>query len=451
MVAGLTMGKPDSDWQFAPNKDAEIQYPHTLIKKAFPLMPIQVQRYGALNEKNFLLFSIGSLIAMLGRQMLIVAIGWEIYEKTGSAMALGYIGLVQLLPVVVLTLPAGHVVDTQDRKRVLMAAQIINAIATAGLFLLSSTHGPIPAMYLCLILVGIGRAFHSPANAALLPQIVSEENFTNAVTWSSINFQAAAILGPALGGILLGIFRQASPVYLVDFLCGLTFWIMLMFVKSRALDLPKRAVTFRSLVSGLEFVWNTKIILAAITLDMFAVLFGGAVALLPVYAKDILHVGPSGLGWLQTAPSLGAITMGLVMTRLPTFRKAGTWLLWTIIGFAIATIVFGVSKNFWLSFIMLVLTGAFDNISVIIRQALVQLRTPDAMRGRVSAINYVFIGTSNELGGFESGLVANFFGPVFSVVFGGFATIATVIATALVWPQLRQLDRLEQEPPSNSM
>jgi MFS family permease len=184
---------------------------------------------------------------------------------------------------------------------------------------------------------------------------------------------------------------------------------------------------------------------------MFAVLFGGAVALLPVYAKDILHVGPSGLGWLQTAPSLGAITMGLVMTRLPTFRKAGTWLLWTIIGFAIATIVFGVSKNFWLSFIMLVLTGAFDNISVIIRQALVQLRTPDAMRGRVSAINYVFIGTSNELGGFESGLVANFFGPVFSVVFGGFATIATVIATALVWPQLRQLERLEQEPPSNSM
>lgn len=414
-------------------------------------MPTQVYRYGALSEKNFLLFSIGSLISMIGRQMLIVAIGWEIYEKTGSAMALGYIGLVQLLPVFALTLPAGHVVDTNDRRRVLMAAQLVNAIATAGLIFLSATHGPVTAMYLCLGLVGIGRAFHSPANAALLPQIVSEENFTNAVTWSSITFQAAAILGPALGGILLAMFRQASPVYLVDFLCGLAFWIILFFVKSRPLELPKRAVTVRSLVSGLEFVWNTKIILAAITLDMFAVLFGGAVALLPVYAKDILHVGPSGLGWLQTAPSLGALTMGILMTRLPAFRKAGAWLLWTIIGFAVATIVFGISKNFWLSFIMLALTGACDNISVIIRQALVQLRTPDEMRGRVSAINYVFIGTSNELGGFESGLVANFFGPVFSVVFGGFATMITVIATALIWPQLRQLDRLESDTPTGAV
>jgi MFS family permease len=245
--------------------------------------------------------------------------------------------------------------------------------------------------------------------------------------------------------MMIAFFHQATPVYLVDFLCGMVFWGILFFVKSRKLELPKRVITVRSLASGLEFVWNTKIILAAITLDMFAVLFGGAVALLPVYAKDILHVGPNGLGWLQTAPSLGAIAVGFVIARMPGFRQAGKWLLWTIVGFGIATIIFGLSKNFWLSFFMLVLTGAFDNVSVIIRQALVQLRTPDEMRGRVSAINYVFIGTSNELGGFESGLVANFFGPVFSVVFGGFATIATVIATALVWPQLRKLDRLEGE------
>jgi MFS family permease len=412
-------------------------------------MPDQARPYGALSEKNFLLFSIGSLIAMIGRQMLTVAIGWEIYEKTGSALALGYIGLVQLLPVIVLTLPAGHVVDTYDRRRVLMGAQVINSLATAGLVVLSITHGSVSAMYLCLVLVGIGRAFHSPANAALLPQIVSADNFTNAVTWSSIIFQAASILGPALGGILLGVFRQAAPVYMTDFVCGVTFWLILAVVKSRKLDLPKRDVTLRSLASGLEFVWNTKIILAAITLDMFAVLFGGAVALLPIFAKDILHVGPRGLGWLQTAPSIGAMIMGLVITRLPAFRKAGAWLLWTIIGFAVATIVFGLSRNFWLSFAMLVLTGVFDNVSVIIRQALVQLRTPDEMRGRVSAINYVFIGTSNELGGFESGLVANFFGPVFSVVFGGFATIATVVATAWFLPQLRRLDRLESDVPAS--
>ncbi|MCE3234179.1 MAG: transporter [Vampirovibrio sp.] len=405
-------------------------------------------KYGALGEKNFQLFSLGSLVAMIGRQMLTVAIGWDIYERTGSALALGYIGLMQLLPVILLTLPAGHVVDSYDRKKVLILSQVLNGVATAGLVLLSLTHGSVTAMYACLVLVGIGRAFHSPANAALLPQIVSEGNFTNAVTWSSILFQAAAILGPAIGGVLLAVFKSATPVYLMDFLCGSLFWVMLLFIKARPLELPRRAVSFRSLVSGLEFVWNTKMILAAITLDMFAVLFGGAVALLPVYAKDILHVGPSGLGWLQTAPSLGAILVGLLLARMPAFRNSGKWLLWCVIGFGISTIVFGLSQHFWLSFGALMLSGAFDNVSVVIRQALVQLRTPDEMRGRVSAINYVFIGTSNELGGFESGLAAHYFGPVFSVVFGGIATVFTVIMTGLIWPELRKLDRLEAEKPS---
>ncbi len=411
-------------------------------------MPDISPKYGALGEKNFLLFSVGSLIAMIGRQMLTVAIGWDIYEKTNSAMALGYIGLAQLIPVVLLTLPAGHIVDTYDRRKVLIASQIINALATAGLFALALTHGSVAAMYGCLVLVGIGRAFNSPANAALVPQLVSEGNFTNAVTWGSILFQAAAILGPAIGGMMIGLYRNAAPVYLADFLCCVIFWIVLTLVKSRPLDLPKRAVSLRSLASGLEFVWNTKMILAAITLDMFAVLFGGAVALLPIFAKDILHVGPSGLGWLQTAPSLGAILVGFALTRMPAFRNTGKWLLWTVICFGIATIVFGLSRNFWLSFSMLFLIGGFDNVSVVIRQALVQLRTPDEMRGRVSAINYVFIGTSNELGGFESGLVASLVNPVFSVVFGGFATILTVIATGLIWPELRKLDRLDDQRPA---
>jgi len=402
---------------------------------------------GALNEPNFRLFSIGSLISMMGRQMLSVAIGWEIYERTHSALALGYIGLVQLLPVVLLVLPAGHIVDTRDRRKVLMLAQWANALATAGLVYTSVTGGPVWQMYVCLLIVGLGRAFHSPANAALLPEVVSEANFTNAVTWGSINFQAASILGPALGGMLIGVFHQAHLVYLVDFICCVLFGLILLLVKSRRQGImPKKEMTLRSLASGLSFVWSTKLILAAITLDMFAVLFGGAVALLPIYAKDILHVGPSGLGWLQTAPSLGAILMGLFLSRRASFRQSGKWLMMAIIGFGLATIGFGLSRNFWLSFGLLVLTGAFDNISVIIRQSLVQLRTPDAMRGRVSAINYVFIGTSNELGGFESGLVADKLGPVFSVVFGGIATIATVLITGLVWPELRTMDRLEAEP-----
>lgn len=409
--------------------------------------PIQA---GALQEKNFLRFSIGSLLSQIGRQMLTVGVGWEIYERTHSAMALGWIGLAQLIPVILLTLPAGQIVDHYDRRRVLMAAQLMNALATAGLLLLSIFHGSVEMMYVCLLVAGCGRAFHSPSNAALLPQIVSEFHFTNAVTWGSINFQAACILGPAIGGLLIGLFKSATPVYLADFLGCMIFWVILQSVQNKQpATPPKKAITTRSLLSGLEFVWRSKLILAAITLDLFAVLFGGAVALLPVYAKDILHAGPSGLGWLQAAPSMGAILMGLTMARFGNIRNAGKLLLWAIIGFGVATVVFGFSKHFLLSFAMLVLTGACDNISVIVRQALVQLRTPDEMRGRVSAINYVFIGSSNELGGFESGLVAHWFGPVFSVVFGGCATIVTVIAAAIVWPELRKLDYL-REPSSPS-
>lgn len=401
----------------------------------------------ALKERNFLLFSMGSLVSMLGRQMLTVAVGWDIYEKTHSPWALGLIGLVQLIPVVLLTLPVGHVVDHYDRKRILILAQLLNALATAGLIGIALLHGPVWAMYLCLFSAGVGRAFHSPSNAALLPQIVSERNFTNAVTWSTINFQASAILGPALGGLIIGFWHDATWVYGLDCLSSLIFLLVLTGVHARPLVLQKKAMTLKSMLSGLEFVLKTRMILAAITLDLFAVLFGGAVALLPVYAKDILHVGPSGLGWLQTAPSIGAILTGFVMARHGNFRHSGNWLLLSVAAFGVATIIFGLSKNFWLSFAMLFLTGAFDNVSVVIRQALVQLRTPDEMRGRVSAINYVFIGTSNELGGFESGTVAGLFGPVFSVVFGGFATIATVIATALFLPELRKLDWLHEAKP----
>lgn len=408
--------------------------------------------YGALGEKNFLKFTLGSILSMIGRQMLTVAVGWEIYERTAQPITLGYVGLAQFLPVLLLTLHAGHVVDTRDRRKVLILSQWIHAVAALALFLLSFFHGPVWAMYLALALAGVGRAFNSPANAALLPQIVSEANFTNAVTWGGIVFQFAAIIGPVLGGLLIDRLQGASIVYLLDAFCCLGFIAVLMLVKSRAtVRPPDKGMSFKTLISGLAFVRRTQIILAALTLDMFAVMFGGAVALLPVYAKDILHVGADGLGWLQMAQALGAVLMGFVLTRMPPFRQSGKWLLAAVVGFGVATIGFGLSRVFWLSFLMLFLTGAFDSVSMVIRQSLVQLRTPDEMRGRVSAINYVFIGTSNELGGFESGLVAHWMGSVFSVVSGGVATIATVALCALVWPELRALDRLEKDRPEGDL
>ncbi len=407
--------------------------------------------FQALKNKSFQAFSIGSTLSQLGRQMLTVGIGWHIYELTHSTLSLGIVGLVQVIPVILLFLPAGQVVDSYPRKQVLMVAQLANMAATLGLVVLSLMNGSVHWMYVCLFLAGVGNAFHRPANASFIPQIVEARELTSAITWGSMTYQTACIVGPALGGLCIAFFHSALPVYLADFSGCFLFWLMLHRVQLRAslptiaADTPKKAVSVRSLLSGAAFVWNTPLILAAISLDMFAVLFGGAITLLPVYAKDILHVGPSGLGWLQTAPSIGALLMGLYIARHPDLRNSGRLLLLAVVGFGIVTIVFGLSRNVYLSFAMLMLSGVFDNVSVVVRQALVQLRTPDEMRGRVSAINYVFIGTSNEMGGFESGIVAHQFGTVNSVVFGGIATVITVLLVALKWPELRRLDRLHND------
>lgn len=400
--------------------------------------------FAAFSESNFRNFAIGNFFFQLGKQMLVVAVGWEIYEKTHSVMALGYIGLAQVIPVFLLTLLAGHTADNYDRRKVLIGSQIGMGIATAGLCLLSYFQGPVWAMYGALLLLGSARAFNSPASSALLPQMVSAENFPNAVTWSSMTFQLATVLGPTIAGFMIAANKVASPVYLADFACIVLFLVVLFLITPLQRDYEKKAISLQSLGAGLKFVWTTRIILAAITLDLFAVLFGGAVSLLPVYAKDILHVGAHGLGLLQSAPAFGAITMAFFLARHGEMRQSGKVLLWTVVGFGLVIILFGLSQNFWFSTAMLFLSGMFDNISVVIRQALVQLKTPDAMRGRVSAINYVFIGASNELGGYESGLVANFLGPTFSVVSGGVATILTVIATAYIFPEIRQLDRLRE-------
>ncbi len=373
------------------------------------------------------------------------AVGWELYERTHSAMALGFVGLVQVLPVILLTLPAGHVADTFERRRIVVLAQIAFAFSSLGLAIISKAAGPVYLMYLCLLLSGIARAFQSPARSAMLPQIVPAEAFANAATWNNGGFQAACAVGPALGGVLIAWQKGAALVYIIDAVTALVFLSFVAMITGLKTPRKDEGLTLKSLVAGFGFVWETKVILAAITLDMFAVLFGGATVLLPIYAKDILHAGPTGFGWLRAAPSIGAVAMAFVAACLPPFQKAGKTMLWAVAGFGVATVVFGLSRTFWLSFAMLMLTGGLDTISVIIRHTLVQLRTPDYLRGRVQAVNFVFIGTSNELGGFESGVVASLFGPVVSVVSGGIGSIIAVAAVAAAWPQIGLLGRLHDD------
>jgi MFS family permease len=288
-----------------------------------------------------------------------------------------------------------------------------------------------------------------------MPQLVSRNVFPNAVTWAISGFELASMAGPALGGAVIAIFHSAIPVYIFATATSIFYVLMLSLLNKQSYTArpespakPEKAAAgtnFQSLAVGFKYVWKTKLLLATMTLDLFAVLFGGAVALLPIYSRDILKVGPTGLGWMQAAPSFGAVMMALLMTHLPPLQKAGKTLLWAVAGFGAATIVFGLSRSFPLSLLMLFLTGAFDNISVVVRQTLVQMLTPDEMRGRVSAVNGMFINASNELGRFESGAAAALLGPILSVVGGGIGTIVVVIASAVTWPELRLFGRLDGE------
>lgn len=398
--------------------------------------------YAALRFHNYRLFVIGEVISTIGEQMQSVAIGWELYERTHSAMVLGLVGLIQALPIILLTLPAGHVADQFDRKRVVLMTQLMLAICSTGLAVLSYSQGKISLIFACLLLVGVARAFNKPASDALLPQLLPMKALNNAVTWNSSGFQIASMVGPALGGLVIALLHSATLVYVLNVVFACTCFGFISMISAQQSARTKTA-TLRTLVAGVGFVWQTKVILAAITLDLFAVLLGGATTLLPIFAKDILHVGPTGLGWLRAAPAVGALLMAVISAHLPPMRRAGRTMLWAVAGFGMATVIFGISRSFWLSLLMLMLTGAFDNISVVVRHTLVQLKTPDYMRGRVSAVNSVFIGTSNEIGGFESGLAAALFGPVISVVGGGIGTIAVVLMVALIWPQIRSLGSLQ--------
>ncbi|MBV9867793.1 MAG: MFS transporter [Abitibacteriaceae bacterium] len=407
--------------------------------------------YAAFRYRDYLLYALGSGIAAIGGQMQAVAISWEIYDRVKAAagvrqaeLALGLVGLVLAIPVILLVLPAGQMADRYSRKKIVLIGQACMALTSMALAALSYYQGPISWIYVILLLAGIAGTFSGPASSAILPQLIPAELLSNAITWNSTRWQMAATLGPALGGFLVATLHSYALIYVLDAICVAAYFGFMAAIHVQHQQSAREPVNFQTLVAGLRFVRDTKVILATITLDMFAVLLGGATMLLPVFAGEILHVGASGLGWLRAAPAIGALLMALALAHLPPMRRAGKTLQWAVIGFGLATIGFGLSRNFWLSMFMLALTGALDNISVVVRHTLVQVLTPDAMRGRVSAVNSVFIGTSNEIGGYESGQVAYWFGPVASVVGGGIGTIITVIAVMLIWPQVGQLGSLDQ-------
>ena len=408
--------------------------------------------YQALRFRDFNLLLSGSFVNTLGSQMLGLAIGWELYDRTSSPLVLGLVGLVQVLPVLTLSLVSGHVADRYDRKTVVILAQSLLAVATLGLTALSYIHGSLLSIFGCLLLIGIAGSFSGPAARTLPTEVVPEHVLENSATWTSSSQQLASVIGPALGGVVIAVFHATTFVYVLSTLTALTLVVLLFFVKggqatAATLARRKRNMSVRSLVEGIEFLRHSQIQLAAITLDLFAVLLGGATTLLPIFARDILQVGPTGFGWLRAAPSIGAVCMAVYLAHRPPLQRAGPTMFGAVAGFGIATIVFGLSRSFWLSLLTLLLIGALDNISVVIRNTLTLTRTPNEMRGRVAAIYGLFVSTSNQLGGFESGLTAQLFGPVPSVVGGGIGTILVVILAAVAWPELRNLTTLRESTP----
>ena len=409
--------------------------------------------YGVFRNRDFRTYLTGRLIAIIGQQMFAMALGWELYERTGSALALGFVGLTQVIPMIICTLPAGHFADICNRKHIIVWTTLIVAVTNLALAGISAGRAPVLLIYLCLVATGTAKTFLWAASASFLPQLVERKDFPRAVTWSSSTFQIGSISGPALGGIVLHFTHHAAWIYVINALAAVICAAMVSRVRLHHVAVVAEKTTLKTLLTGFSFVFTNRIILGIITLDMFAVLLGGATALLPVYAKEILRVGPYGLGLLQAALPLGAIVCAFALAHRPPLQKAGHALLWAVTFFGLATIAFGFSTWFWLSFAMLVVCGLSDNVSVVVRHTLVQLLTPNEKRGRVSAVNNLFIGTSNELGEFESGTVAHWFGPamgntiatgaLISVVSGGVGTILVVLAVAWFWPEIRKYGRLD--------
>ena len=402
----------------------------------------------AFTHPNFVSYTLARFFIVVSLEMQSVAVGWQVYEITKRPLDLGYVGLAQFLPGFVLFLFAGHAADLFDRRKLLVWCYGGFALCSA-LLLAISGRAPqsVHSIYVVLVLLGIFRCFNWPASRALLPQLVPEEHFANAVAWNASTFQIATIAGPAIGGIAYALFRGPEAVYAI----AVTVSILSTLFTLRIHPLPtspekelaeKEPVSLRTVLAGFRFIWEKKLILGSISLDMFAVLLGGAVALLPVYARTILHTGPWGLGLLRSAPGVGAALMAIVVAHRPIHRRAGLTMLLSVAAFGGFTIVFGISTSLILSLVALFLIGASDMVSVIIRATLVQVATPDEMRGRVNAVDMLFIGVSNELGEFESGLTAQWFGTVPAVVLGGVGTLLVIATWAWLFPELRHADQL---------
>lgn len=393
--------------------------------------------------RNFRLFQVARFCVVLSLEMQSVAVGWQIYETTRRPLDLGLVGLAQFLPAILLFLVSGHVVDRFNRRNILVACYCGFA-ACSGLLLAVVFRGAhsIGLIYVVLVLLGVVRSLNGPASRAILPQLVPEDHFPSAVAWASSVFQAATILGPAVGGVAYAAFHGPAAVYAAAAAAS-TFAAMAMLqIKSESKARSREPVNLTTVLAGLNYIWREKLILGSISLDLFAVLLGGAVALLPVYAQEILRTGPWGLGLLRSAPAAGAAAMALFLAYRPMRRKAGRTMLWCVAGFGAFTVLFGVSHSLALSLVALVLVGATDMVSVIVRGTLIQVATPDEMRGRVNAVDMIFIGASNEFGQFESGLTAHWFGTVPAVVLGGLGTLVVTALWAWRFPELRNADRL---------
>jgi MFS family permease len=393
-----------------------------------------------LGQRQFVRFWLARLVGTLANQMLMVALAWQMYDITSSAWDLGLVGLFQFVPALLLTLPAGHVADRAHRGRIFAACMLTQA--TVALILMMATRGAFATRELILgvsILLGVARAFQMPAQQALGPLLVPMQLLPRAIALSSGGIQVAVICGPALGGVLYA--TGATTVYVCGALLSLLSCTLTLVVRYRERQ-STAAADWRTVLAGVTFVWRRKVVLGAISLDLFAVLLGGATALLPIYARDILHTGPVGLGLLRAAPAVGALATAIGLTYWPLHRKVGSRLLAAVALFGLATITFGLSTHFGLSLVALAITGAADNISVVTRLTLVQLETPDEMRGRVGAVNSIFIGASNQLGEFESGATAALFGPVGSVVLGGVGTLLVAGAWLWMFPALARRDRI---------
>jgi MFS family permease len=406
--------------------------------------------------RDFKRYQMARMMAILGAEAQAVAVAWQVYSITHRALDLGYTGLALFLPGLLFLLPAGHVADRFDRREIILVCYGLQMIATTALLLLTrmSLHGVFP-IYAVLFFIGTARAFSGPASSALIPSLVTEMHFVNAVTWGGAIFQLSNIAGPALGGLLFTLpltgmaglsgLQGAGIVYVFNLATQVWFLVLIGSLHVRPGRMEHKAASMKVVMAGFHYMLRSQLLLGASSLDLFVVLLGGATALMPIFAHDILHQGPRGLGVLRAAPAVGALSMSLLMARFPLHRRAGIRLFVCVAIFGAATVVFGMSRNLWLSVAALALAGGADMISVIIRGSLLQLGTPPEMRGRVSAVNSLFIGASNELGEFESGLTAQWWGAVRATVVGGVGALAVAGIWTALFPGLRQADELTSE------